>query len=46
MMGVAAVHWVLASAPTDEPVMIGMQGNTIVKNPLMQCVELVRISTY
>lgn len=42
MMGVAAVKWVLSSTPADEPVMIGMQGNKIVKNPLMQCVEITR----
>ncbi len=41
LMGVAAVEWVLSAGATDEPVMIGMEGNKIVRKPLMQCVELV-----
>lgn len=42
VMGVAAVDWVLNSKPQDEPLMIGMEGNKIVKRPLMTCVEQTR----
>lgn len=43
-MGVAAVDWVLNSKPHEEPLMIGMEGNKIVKKPLMTCVEQVTFS--
>jgi hypothetical protein len=41
LMGVAAAEWVLDAGAHEEPVMIGMEGNKIVRKPLMQCVELV-----
>lgn len=40
-MGVAAVESVLQMGPSDEPLMIGMIGNNVVRSPLMQCVENV-----
>lgn len=42
LMGVAAAEWVLDAGAHDEPLMIGMEGNKIVRKPLMQCVELTR----
>lgn len=42
-MGVAAVEWVLNARPEEEPLMIGTEGNKIVKKPLMECVEQVNL---
>ena len=43
-MGVAAVESILQMGPRDEPLMIGMLGNKILRSPLMQCVEQVCIN--
>lgn len=42
VMGVEAVEAVLASEPEDEPVMIGIQDNKIIRQPLMYCVAKTR----
>ncbi len=39
MLGYAAVEEVLAATPDSDPCLIGMQGNRIVRSPLMACVE-------
>ncbi|MFZ6027465.1 MAG: 6-phosphofructokinase [Chloroflexota bacterium] len=39
LMGHAAVEAILAAKPEDEPVLIGIKGNRIVKSPLMECVQ-------
>ncbi len=38
-MGHAAVQTLMAAKAEDEPQLIGMRGNRIVRTPLMQCVE-------
>ena len=43
-MGVAAVESVLEMDAKDEPLMIGMVGNSIIRSPLMKCVEDVSAS--
>jgi 6-phosphofructokinase 1 len=39
LLGSAAIDAVLECKPEDEPQLIGLRGNRIVKTPLMQCVE-------
>ncbi len=39
LMGYAAVETAITAKPEDEPKLIGMRGNRIVRSPLMQCVE-------
>lgn len=39
MMGHAAVEAILEAKPNDEPMLIGVQGNRVVKSPLMECVN-------
>jgi 6-phosphofructokinase len=40
-MGIEAVNAVLESKPGSEPIMIGIKGNHIVRNSLMECVRQV-----
>lgn len=42
IMGVEAVDAVLASGPDDEPVLIGIRDNKIIRQPLMYCVAKTR----
>jgi 6-phosphofructokinase 1 len=39
LMGYAAVETAIAAQPEEEPQLVGMRGNRIVRSPLMQCVE-------
>lgn len=39
LLGHAAVQVILKAKPEDEPVMIGIKGNRITQQPLMECVE-------
>ncbi|MBN1666305.1 MAG: 6-phosphofructokinase, partial [Anaerolineales bacterium] len=39
LLGHAAVRAILSAGPEDEPVMIGIRGNRITQEPLMECVE-------
>lgn len=39
LLGAAAVEEVLTATPETEPCLIGMQGNRIVRSPLMTCVK-------
>jgi 6-phosphofructokinase 1 len=38
-LGYAAVETALTASPTDEPQLIGLRGNHIIKSPLMECVK-------
>ena len=42
LMGHEAVETLIAAKPEDEPQLIGMRGNRLVRSPLMQCVEKTR----
>jgi 6-phosphofructokinase len=44
-MGIEAVNAVLEPKSETEPVLIGIQGNQIVRSPLMECVRQVVFST-
>lgn len=39
LMGAAAVDAVMSGSPNDEPLLISLRGNRIVREPLMKCVE-------
>ncbi|MBZ0320163.1 MAG: 6-phosphofructokinase [Anaerolineae bacterium] len=39
LMGAAAVDAVMSGSPNDEPQLISLRGNRIVREPLMKCVE-------
>jgi 6-phosphofructokinase 1 len=39
LLGYAAVEAILEQNPEDEPVLIGLRGNRIVRSPLMECVK-------
>jgi 6-phosphofructokinase 1 len=42
LLGYAAVEAILEQNPEDEPVLIGLRGNRIVRSPLMECVKLTQ----
>ena len=42
IMGVEAVDSALTAGPTDEPVLIGIQDNKLIRQPLMYCVAKTR----
>jgi 6-phosphofructokinase 1 len=42
IMGVEAVDVVLSAGPDDEPMLIGIQNNKIIRQPLMYCVAKTR----
>lgn len=39
LMGAAAVEAIISGSPNDEPQLISLRGNRIVREPLMKCVE-------
>jgi len=39
LLGYSAVETALAAKPEDEPQLVGMRGNRLVRSPLMQCVQ-------